>query len=199
MSEGKRKLRVVFDASARSDPGCSLIQATNSGPVLQSSLKTILLRFRSQPYAVVGDIKQTYPQVRVGETAEYQNILWREEPNERIKVYQLDTVTFGTTPAAYLATGSLNHTSEFIDNKKVSDCICEDFYVDDMHTVEADEKDLIDKVTTVITHFATFGMKLVKINSNSNKLLDNVSVENKSIMVDHQVTSNRERKTLGMC
>jgi hypothetical protein len=85
-----------------------------------------------------------YPQVRVGETAKYQNLLWREEPNERIKVYQLDTVTFGTTPAAYLVTRSLNHTSEFIDNKKVSECICEDFYVDDMDTVEADEKDLID-------------------------------------------------------
>jgi hypothetical protein len=61
-----------------------------------------------------------------------------------------------------------------------------------MHTVEADEKDLIYKVTTVITHLATFGMKLVKINSNSHKLLDNVPAENKSIMVDHQVTSNRE-------
>jgi hypothetical protein len=165
---------------------------------VQSSLKTILLRFRSQPYAAVGDIKQMYPQVRVGETAKYQKILWREEPNEQIKVYQLDTVTFSTTPAAYLPTQSLNHSSEFMDNKKLSKCICEDFYIDDMHTEEADEKDLINKVTTVITHLAMCRMKLVKINSNSKKLVDNVPVEKKSIMVDHQVTSNRECKSLGM-
>jgi hypothetical protein len=45
ISEGKRKLRVVFDASARSDPGCSFNQATNSGPVGQSSLKQFSLDF----------------------------------------------------------------------------------------------------------------------------------------------------------
>jgi hypothetical protein len=55
-----------------------------------------------------------YPQVGVGKIASTQNILRREEEEDPIDISQLDTVIFGTTPAAFLATSALKETSKYI-------------------------------------------------------------------------------------
>ena len=41
-----------------------------------------------------------------------QQILWRSTPNEDLKTYQLNTVTYGTAPAPYLATRVLNQLAD---------------------------------------------------------------------------------------
>lgn len=42
----------------------------------------------------------------------YQMIIWREEVNQPIKIYQLKTVTYGTTPASYLSTACLTKLAD---------------------------------------------------------------------------------------
>lgn len=50
-----------------------------------------------------------YRQVQINETqTSYQRIFWRNSSADNIKIFELDTVTYGTKSAPYLATRALN-------------------------------------------------------------------------------------------
>lgn len=59
------KLRVVFDASAKTTSGTSLDDKLMSGSNLQRDLFKILLRFRTYQYVVTADIAQMFRQIFV--------------------------------------------------------------------------------------------------------------------------------------
>ncbi|XP_037931322.1 uncharacterized protein LOC119666116 [Teleopsis dalmanni] len=107
------KLRVVFDASSRTSTPLSLNDILVVGPTIQEELYTTLLRFRMHKYALTAEITKMYRQVLIDEADRaFQRILWRESPNEELKTYQLNTVTYGTSSAPFLATRCLRHLSD---------------------------------------------------------------------------------------
>ena len=61
------KLRIVYDASAKSD-GASLNDCLHAGPALTQSIFDIMLRFRNHRVAFVGDIEKAFLMVHVNET-----------------------------------------------------------------------------------------------------------------------------------
>ena len=72
------KLRVVFDAAAKYR-GTSLNENLSKGPDLLSSLIGIILRFRINEFAVMGDIEQMFHQVNVPTTdRDALRFLWRD-------------------------------------------------------------------------------------------------------------------------
>lgn len=88
------KLRMVFDASSKTSNGISLndILLIVSGPSIQKDLFSIITRFRTHRYAITADIEKMYRQVKLPpEDVKYQRILWRDNPDKAIKVYQLNT------------------------------------------------------------------------------------------------------------
>lgn len=98
------KLRVVFDASARTSLGTSLNDKLLPGPNLQNDNVKLLLRFRTYEFVLTADIAQMFRQIAVAEQDRHlQRILWREEVNQPIRTYTLNTVTYGTTCAPFLA------------------------------------------------------------------------------------------------
>ncbi|XP_036320543.1 uncharacterized protein LOC118735054 [Rhagoletis pomonella] len=63
-----------------------------------------------------------------------QCILWRDDPSEEIRIYKLDTVTYGTRPAAFLAIRAM-HQLTFDEEEAFpigAKIIRRDFYVDDL-------------------------------------------------------------------
>ncbi|UYV63753.1 hypothetical protein LAZ67_2005511 [Cordylochernes scorpioides] len=92
------KLRVVFDASAKTSTGLLLNDLLYYGPKLQENIFNILIKFRPYSIALTADIEKMYRQIRL-KPADccFQRILWQASPNEPIKEYQLVTVTYGTT------------------------------------------------------------------------------------------------------
>lgn len=127
------KLRVVFDASAPTSTGISLNEIQMTGPVQQDDLFSILLRFRKHTYVISADITKMYRQVLITpEQRKYQKILWRSEPTNELSTYELNTVTYGTTAASYLAIRCLNQLASESNNSIVSTVIKHDFYVDDL-------------------------------------------------------------------
>ncbi|XP_035218435.1 uncharacterized protein LOC118191710 [Stegodyphus dumicola] len=99
------KLRVVFDASCKTSNGKSLNSILGVGPKLQRDIFEILLNFRFPEIVFSADIEKMYRQVLVSdEDRNYQQILWRFNPNEEIRTYKLNTVTYGLAPASFLAT-----------------------------------------------------------------------------------------------
>lgn len=69
-------------------------------------------------------------------TADVVKILWRDDPSKLIQTYTLNTVTYGTAAAPFLAIRSLHYASEqFPFSHKIGKAvITNDFYVDDMLT-----------------------------------------------------------------
>uniref|UniRef100_A0A1I8NTT6 Reverse transcriptase domain-containing protein n=1 Tax=Stomoxys calcitrans TaxID=35570 RepID=A0A1I8NTT6_STOCA len=76
-----------------------------------------------------------YRCVQVSHPGDYrQCILWRENDTDEIKTYKLNTVTYDTKPAAFLAIRAMHQLA--IDEEEnfplVSKVVPRDFYVDDM-------------------------------------------------------------------
>ncbi len=128
------KLRVVYDASMSTSSGNSLNDCMMVGPQLQNSLLNIMLRFRTNPIAFTADLEKMYRQILVKpEDAHFQRILWRTHPSLPIQEYKLNTVTYGTASAPYLAVKSLQQLA-ILENDKyplAAEAALTSFYIDD--------------------------------------------------------------------
>ncbi|XP_031348317.1 uncharacterized protein LOC116174520 [Photinus pyralis] len=131
------KLRVVFDGSCKTDTGISLNDIMLTGKIMQSDLFSIILRFRLHPYVVTADISSMFRQVVIhSDDRHLQNIVWRENVDEPLKAYQLNTITYGTKSGPYLATRCLYQLALDFENSYPSEAqiIKNDFYIDDLIT-----------------------------------------------------------------
>ena len=131
------KTRVVFDASAKSTTGVSLNDILIVGPTIQQDLLSIILRLRMYRYVMTADISKMYRQIRVhSKDYDLQRVLWRRSSDEPLRQYQLVTVTYGTTPATFLATRCLNQlaSEEASSYPLAAEVISRDMYVDDLVT-----------------------------------------------------------------
>ena len=57
------KLRVVFDASCKTQSGVSLNDILLKGPVIQDDITYILARFRTHKYVLSADVEKMYRQI----------------------------------------------------------------------------------------------------------------------------------------
>ena len=140
--------RIVFNSSA-SYMGHVLNDYYAKGPDILGNLFGILLRFRQNPVAMVGDISKMYNCVLLSEVDKMTHrFLWRDmntdkEPDH----YCLQTVTFGDRPSGVIAMTALHNTAEMFKEKypETTAMIINNSYVDDIlhsceNTAEAHEK-----------------------------------------------------------
>lgn len=129
------KTRVVFDASAKTSTGISLNQILCVGPNVQPDLFNILLNFRTWPVAYVADIEKMYRQVLLDQNdRDLLRIIWRDNPQLPLQEFTLNTVTYGTAPAAFLAIQALNQLAddEVPHNDQLKNIVQSSFYVDNL-------------------------------------------------------------------
>ncbi|CAG9130976.1 unnamed protein product [Plutella xylostella] len=139
------RLRTVFDASAKSTSGLSINDLQMTGPNIQDSLFSILIRFRQYKYALSGDIEKMYRAVSLHQSdRDLQLILWRDSEDKPLQTLQLNTVTYGFSSASFLSTRCLWQVGEECENKFIKNIIQHDFYVDDLLTGSDSEKELSD-------------------------------------------------------
>lgn len=193
------KVRVVFDASAKTTTGLSLNDTLMIGATVQQDLFSIVAHFRIYQFALTADIKQMYRQVEVKkEDRQFQKILWRKNPNEPILTYTLNTVTFGTACAPFLATRTLKQLAEDESKKfpKASQVIKDDFYVDDCLTGEETAEKALNLHNDLVTVLTRGGFSLRKWGSNSQNLLNKFSEKSSD---SHMVLDLKDTiKTLGL-
>ncbi|XP_072160829.1 uncharacterized protein [Bemisia tabaci] len=97
------KMRVVFDASMKTTSGKALNDVVLKGEKLQTDIIQVLTLFRFPRYVFTADVCKMYRQILVNqEDRPYQRILWREDPSQPIKEYELQTVTYGVTSSPYV-------------------------------------------------------------------------------------------------
>ncbi|GJQ65267.1 hypothetical protein Trydic_g22045 [Trypoxylus dichotomus] len=196
------KLSVVFDASAPSSSGFSLNDIQLVGPTIQDDLFSSLIRFRQHTYVVSADIAKMYRQVLIDPKYRcLQRILWRSDPSKPLHIYQLNTVTYGTASAPYLAVKCLKQLSiEHIDNfPRAANAIVHDFYVDDFlsgsDTVE--EAQLLCNQVSQILQDGCFELrKWISNNPQILTVLNSSKVSSPQVMLFKQ--SEVKDKTLGI-
>ncbi|XP_031337274.1 uncharacterized protein LOC116166463 [Photinus pyralis] len=147
------KLRIVFDASAKSN-GVSLNDFLLTGPDKYNSLFNILINFRICRYAFTADIKEMFLQVRVKkDDCSAQRVLFREMDRTREPdVYEIEVVFFGSTCGPCLAQEAKNkNAQEFkLTHPDAVPDIIEKHYMDDYlggaDTIEAAHKLIADVI-----------------------------------------------------
>ena len=158
-------LRVVFNASSVLAKGKSLNDILNIGPVLQSDLVSLILKWRFYEHVFNADITKMYRQIIIHpEDTKYQRILFRSSTEEHMKDFELNTVTFGVNCAPYLALRTLKKLSEdehsrFPLGAKI---LLESMYVNDVLAGDHDKDRLIETRSQLIGILDTTGFELRK-------------------------------------
>ena len=102
------KLRVVFDASARTTTGYSLNDALMVGPTLYPDIIDDLLRFRSYPVAVTVDISKIYRAVGLSSAdRDLHRFVWRSNLSSELHDYRMTQATFGVAASAFVSIQAL--------------------------------------------------------------------------------------------
>ncbi|XP_036344786.1 uncharacterized protein LOC118754023 [Rhagoletis pomonella] len=171
------KLRVVFDGSASTTSGFSLNDLLMAGPTIQPKLFNILIRFRTFPIALTGDICKMYRCVRVTPPdSMLQCILWRESPQENFAIYKLDTLTYGTKPASFLAIRAMHQLAadESSTYPIGAEIVRRDFYVDDLISGGDSMEEVLNIKLQTTSLLARGNFKLRKWCSNSPDILRDI-------------------------
>ncbi|XP_050300129.1 uncharacterized protein LOC126738734 [Anthonomus grandis grandis] len=194
------KLRVVFDGSAVSESGESLNSIQLVGPTLQDELFQIILRFRQHNVVICADIIKMYRQILIHPSQlDLQRIVWRSDPSHDLLTYKLQTVTYGTSSAPYLAVRCLKQlASESSDTyPKASKVIDKDFYMDDWISGSESAGGAINLCNEVSEVLRSGGFELQKWASNSKEVLDHLrdKYSLSSILVFGE---SEKTKTLGL-
>ncbi|XP_062713340.1 uncharacterized protein LOC115266428 [Aedes albopictus] len=135
-SSSTTKTRVVFDASAKTTTDLSLNDTLSVGPTVQNDLFSIILKFCTHQVVLTADIPKMYRQVKLHtDDCKYQRILWLDD-DSKLKVYELQTVTYGVASSLHHATRVLVQlaTDEGKEFPLASKVIIEDSYIDDFLT-----------------------------------------------------------------
>lgn len=194
------KTRIVFDASAKTSSGKSLNDILLIGPTIQESLIVRLMKWRVHRYALRGDITKMYRQVKVyKEDEDYQRVVFRFDERQPIEEFTLNTLTFGTASAAYMATKTLQQIAKDEEKRYPtgSRVVKTDFHVDDLLTggeTEESVKAIWREVRELLSR-AKFPMR--KWSSNSNKVLQAIPPEECEFEAS-EVKMEDTLKTLGI-
>lgn len=173
-SSSTTKLRTVFNASHCDSNGNSLNSQLLPGPKLQKDICSILISFRLHAIVICADIKMMYRQILVRpEDRRHQHIYYRDSPDQDPHEFELNTVTYGLTPSAYLAQRVLLQLTEDEGSEfpSASVAIRNHSYVDDILTGSSTITGAQELIHDLITLFSRGGFTLRKWSSNNPDLL----------------------------
>lgn len=199
------KLRSVFDASAATSSGVSFNDIQCVGPKVQDDLINILIRFRQHKYVVTSDCEKMYRCVLISaEQRGLQQILWRFDAAHELNLYRLNTVSYGTASAMWLATRCLVQLAhECLDfpntsplASAVSESILHDIYVDDYISGHSSEAELSRICQGVANELKKGQFYLRKWRSNSSTVLENIHDDKGEDLL--KLTNDDNAKTLGL-
>ena len=164
----------------------------------------MLIRFRSYPVAIAGDISKLYRAVQLTlGNRDFHRFLWRPNLTSAIQDYRMKYVTFGVASSPYLATQVLQQTALDFGNEftLAKPHIFSSFYVDDC-LAGADSPDNAIKLQQQQRNLLQkegFDLRMWK--SNSQIVLDSIQAmlhDPAQVKVLTEGLSNAPQKTFGI-
>lgn len=168
------KLRVVFDASARTTSGISLNDIQYTGPKIQNDLFPLLIKFRTYDIVFTADVEKMFRQIQINPAQrKFQKILWRSNSFQPIKTFELNTLTYGMRSSPYVANKILHILSDEYKDvyPNASEILMNSFYMDDLISGTDDVDSAISIINQVNSILSSACIKLRKWQSNSTQLL----------------------------
>ena len=182
------KLRIVFDCAAKFH-GMSLNDELLQGPDLTNSLVDVLLRFREERVAIMGDIESMFMMVHIPEKDRnlFRFLWW---PNNDLhlqpEAYRMTRHIFGATTSPSCANYALRRTALDFGSHFKSDvpkAIFDNFYVDDCLKSVATKEKAIQMIADLKKLCSMGGFHLTKLVSNSRDVLSALPVADRSKQV----------------
>lgn len=195
------KLKVAFDASAKSSNNKSLNDNLLIGPKLHHDLFNILTRFRTHSYIINSDIKMMYRQIKLAEEdTNFHRIFWRDNPCNELQEYKLTTLTYGINSAPFIALRCLKQLAIENVEKYPEACLIinRDFFVDDLLTGSDSIEHLKTIANQLIQILKSGGFQLTKWTSNNIGCLPDTINSNENETLDISFNKDNSQKTLGI-
>ena len=173
------KLRVVYDASARSY-GAALNDCLYTGPPLAENIFDILLRFRASRIALTGDVEKAFLIVGIAEEdRDVLRFLWVddiEKKNPEIIVLRFTRAVFRVCSSPFILNATLKHHIERYKNEdpEFVDQFLRSIYVDDLSSGAADNNTAYELYLKCKLRLAEGGFNLRKFMSNSSQLTERI-------------------------
>ena len=197
----KKKTRLVYDAAARYK-GISLNDTLLAGPDLNNHLRSVLLRFREKTVAFAADIESMFSTFKVPK--DQQDLLrffWfsDNQPSNSLVPYRSTSHLFGCNCSPAVANFALRYCASIhsLDESRQSSVnyLHDSFYVDDGVCSKDSPQDAIDTLSGAIEILSEYNIRLHKIVSNSQEVLDHFPSSEIS-STNSEATSTR---ILGVC
>lgn len=200
-SSSTTRLRVVFNASALTTNFTSLNTHLLCGPKLHPELFSVLLQWRAYRYVYSADIAKMYRQILVHpQDRDYQRILWKTSPSDSVQEFQLNTLTYGTVCAPYLALRVLQQLVQ--DEGQAwplgSAILQRSIYIDDLLFGADEQNDLRLKRDEVCALLSRGHFCARKWGSNEPALLRDIDSSNHGLAWDMGDSKSTTVKTLGL-
>ncbi|XP_065088561.1 uncharacterized protein LOC135710039, partial [Ochlerotatus camptorhynchus] len=194
------KIRIVWDAAAVVD-GVSLNSKLMKGPDLVEPLPDVLSGFRERSVAVVGDIKETFHQLKMRREDRYSQLfLWLGELGQPIKTFVIDVATFESTssPCSAQFVKNLNAAEHAERYPRAAEAIQRRHYVDDYLQSFDSEEEACQVVEEVKLVHKQGGFIIRNWLSNSSAVLRRVGEVNLSPAKIVGATDSQIERVLGM-
>lgn len=200
-NKNKSKTRIVWDAAAAVENVC-LNSVLLKGPNLLKSLVGVLIRFRERPFAICGDIREMYHQIKLKEDEQcFQQFLWRDgDSTKAIDVYVMQVLTFGASCSPSLANYVKNRNAErFVDKYPCAvNSILSNTFVDDWLQSVDNEEEMLNLATEVRSIHKGGGFEMRNWLSNSEKVLNILDDSSKSNQKAFEDPEGKFERVLGM-
>ena len=144
------KLRIVFDASAKEKGSLSLNETLHSGPNLTQEILAVIMRFRTQPVALLADIEKSFPQMVVRERCrDAMRFLWRLDGGEEPQVFRLTRNYFGFASSSFILASCIRTLLEWFEPNypETVATVRRNYYVDDLAIGAPSEQQAIELYT----------------------------------------------------
>lgn len=194
------RLRVVLDASCKTSTGVALNDILHSGPNLQGNLFEIILNFRIFAFALTADCRQQFLQIAVRECdRRFQCILYRFKPQEPLMLLRFNRVCFGLKSSVYHALRTVQQliADDGCRYPLASEIASSSIYMDDIVFSVMTEEVGVVASDQLINLFKGAQWELVKWNSNSAVILENIPASHK-ISTDLEFDKSTHHKILGL-
>jgi hypothetical protein len=179
------KCRIVFDCAAQYK-GISLNDTILQGPNFLNNLAGVLVRFRKEPVAVVGDIKMMFHQCFVRpKDRRFLRFLWWPEGDASRKphVYAMKVHLFGGKSSPSVVNYCMRRIADENENKfsdQAINVMRRGFYMDDLITSVGTKDEAKGLIPDMQKLLKTGGFDLAKFMSTSREVIESVPEEKRA-------------------
>ena len=168
------KFRVVYNCSLRVGKAPSLNQASYGGVDLMSSLYGLLLKFRSNQFVIMGDIRKAFLMIKLKEIEDRNRFLFFWKENGILKIYRFTSLIFGLKTSPFVLNYVIKHHASKYEADLVTQLLLNNFYVDNFLYTSSDPSELEKVYKTVVSRMAEGGFQLQSWNTNLDSLKESM-------------------------